>query len=216
MARVNDDNAATPAAPPVPDPSAPLHGLRLRPWRVDDERDLAAVVEGVTDPDFRRWNTPLQPFDDRAGAERFVRRRTEGRAAGTSVGFCITREGDDIPLGHMGMGQIDWTLSRGRVGYWVLPHARGRGVATGALDLLARWAFTELGLHRVELGHAVGHGASCTVAERGGFPYEGTLRGAMFAAGRRDAFRDMHAHARLAADPAPVLPPNPPSDAART
>jgi RimJ/RimL family protein N-acetyltransferase len=215
MGRVNDDNAAAPAAPPIPDPSAPLHGLRLRSWRADDERDLAAVLEGATDPDFRHWNTPLRPIDDRAEAEQYIRRRAEGRAAGISVAFCVTGEGDDIPLGHISLGQIDRALRRGRVGYWVLPRARGRGVATRALDLLSRWAFTELGLHRVELGHAVGNDASCTVAERGGFPYEGTLRGAMFAAGRRDAFRDIHAHARLATDPAPTLPPGPASEAAR-
>lgn len=82
-----------------------------------------------------------------------------------------------------------------------LPEARGHRVATRALVLAARWAFTDLGLHRLELGHALGHHASCRIAERCGFPREGTLRGAMFETGRRDAFRDVHLHARLTTDP---------------
>ena len=91
----------------------------------------------------------------------------------------------------------------------MLPEARGRAVATRALVLAARWAFDGdggLGLHRLELGHAVGHDASCRIAERCGFPYEGTLRGAMFEAGRQDAFRDVHLHGRLATDTEPLMP----------
>ena len=76
--------------------------------------------------------------------------------------------------------------------------------AARAESLAAHWALTDLGLHRLELGHALGHDASCTVAERCGFRYEGTLRGAMFEAGRHDAFRDIHLHARLATDPEPA------------
>ena len=39
---------------------------------------------------------------------------------------------------------------------------------------------TQLGLHRLELGHALGHDASCRIAGTCGFAYEGTLRDAMF------------------------------------
>ena len=191
---------------PAAAPPGPLHGLRLRPWRADDVRDLDAIVDGRNDPEFRRWNTPTHPFADRAGAERFVRAQAVARAEGTGMLFCVCEEGGDAPLGQVGLQRIDRAVRLSRVGYWVLPAARGRGVATRALDLVARWAFTDLGLHRLELGHAVGHEASCTVARRGGFRYEGTLRGSMFAAGRRDAFRDAHLHARLASDPAPTLP----------
>jgi RimJ/RimL family protein N-acetyltransferase len=78
-------------------------------------------------------------------------------------------------------------------------------VATRSLLLVADWAFREAGLHRLELGHALGHETSCRIAERCGFLYEGTLRGAMWEAGRRDAFRDVHRHGRLATDPRPEL-----------
>lgn len=132
-----------------------------------------------------------------------MRRRTEQAAQGTSASYRITDESSDTTLGHVGVNVIDHVFRTARVGYWVLPEARGHGVATRALRLAARWALTDLGLHRLELGHALGHEASCHVAERCGFPYEGTLRGAMFEAGRHDTFRDVHLHARLATDPEP-------------
>jgi RimJ/RimL family protein N-acetyltransferase len=63
------------------------------------------------------------------------------------------------------------------VGYWLAPEARGRGVATGAVQLLVRWAFdVELELVRMELLTLVGNEASGRVALRAGFTREGVLR----------------------------------------
>lgn len=133
-----------------------------------------------------------------------MRRKADEAARGTSASYRITDASSGTTLGHVGVNVIDHVFSNARVGYWVLPEARGRGVATRALRLAAHWALTDLGLHRLELGHALGHDASCRIAEQCGFRYEGTLRGAMFEAGRRDAFRDVHLHGRLATDPEPA------------
>ncbi|MFF1394510.1 GNAT family N-acetyltransferase [Streptomyces sp. NPDC058287] len=181
------------------------HGLLLRGWRAGDEGDAAAVLRGLGDPEFRRWNTPLVPVDDLAAAHAYLRSRQEALASGESVACCVTDESTGEVLGNVALSAITPAFRSARVGYWVLPEARGRRVATRALSLASRLAFGELGLYRIELDHALGHEVSCKVAERGGYRYEGTLRGAMFEAGRRDAFRDMHLHARLATDPEPAV-----------
>ncbi|MFJ9629102.1 GNAT family N-acetyltransferase [Streptomyces sp. NPDC091280] len=177
------------------------HGLRLRPWDPDDDTEVADWLRGVSDPDFQRWNTPLRPVTDLTSARNALRARAEGAEDGVSASFRVVDAADGTTLGHIGINDIDHVVRVARVGYWTLPEARGRHVATRALTLVARWSLTDLGLHRLELGHALGHHASCRIAERCGFPAEGTLRGAMFEAGRRDAFRDVHLHGRLATDP---------------
>ncbi|MEV0484286.1 GNAT family N-acetyltransferase [Streptomyces sp. NPDC050508] len=184
-----------------PFPELNGHGLRLRPWDPDDDTDVTDWLRGVSDPEFRRWNTPLRPITDLTGARNSLRSRAESAEDGVSASFCVTDAADGTTLGHIGVNDIDHTIRVARVGYWTLPEARGRGVTIRALTLAARWALTDLGLHRLELGHALGHDASCHIAERCGFPAEGTLRGAMFEAGRLDAFRDVHLHGRLATDP---------------
>ncbi|KAA0910053.1 GNAT family N-acetyltransferase [Streptomyces apricus] len=190
----------------LPLPEIHGHGLWLRPWDADSEGDVRAWLRGYADPEFQRWNTPLRAMTDLADAQESLRAR--GKAAEEAVGasFCVTDAADGVPLGHIGVNDIDHVMRVARIGYWVLPDARGRGVASRALALASRWAFDELGLHRLELGHALGHEASCRVAERCGFPYEGTLRGAMFESGRTDAFRDVHLHGRLATDAAVPVP----------
>ncbi|MFI8189710.1 GNAT family N-acetyltransferase [Streptomyces sp. NPDC085946] len=191
----------------LPEPHG--HGLRLCSWDAASDADVEAWLRGNRDPEFLRWNTPLRTVTDRPAARESLRARVRSAAEGTSVSFRITDASSGVTLGHIGVNDIKPALRTGRVGYWVLPEARGRGVATRALLLTARWAFEDLGLHRVELDHAVGHAASCRVAERCGFAYEGTLREAIFEAGRHDAFRDAHLHARLATDPEPEPVPEP-------
>ncbi|MFD5075628.1 GNAT family N-acetyltransferase [Streptomyces sp. NPDC058371] len=182
------------------------HGLRLRPWNAESDADARAWLRGLSDPEFQRWNTPLKAVRDIDDARDSLRARAESAADGSGVSFRVTDAGTGATLGHIGVNEIDYVIRVARVGYWVLPEARGQQVATRALLLAARFAFSELGLHRLELGHALGHDVSCRVAERCGFLWEGTLRGAMFEAGRSDVFRDVHLHARLATDPEPATP----------
>ncbi|MCT7354704.1 GNAT family N-acetyltransferase [Streptomyces sp. 15-116A] len=179
------------------------HGLHLLPWDPASHSDVEAWLRGTTDPEFQRWNTPIRPVTDLDGAREVLRGRAERAAEGATAPFRIADAGTGTTLGHIAVNDIRPVLGVARVGYWVFPEARGQGVATRALLLTAHWALAELGLHRLELDHAVGHDASCRIAERCGFRLEGTMRGAIFAAGRHDAFRDAHLHARLATDPEP-------------
>jgi RimJ/RimL family protein N-acetyltransferase len=192
--------------PHHPFPELHGHGLRLTSWDQDSQAQVEEWFRGLTDPDFLRWNTPLKLVRDMDDARESLRSRADRMAQGVDASFRITDEADGTTLGQIGVQAIDRVLSVARVGYWTLPEARGRGVATRALALAGRWALTDLGLNRLELGHALGHEASCRIAERCGFPYEGTLRGAMFDSGRQDTFRDVHLHGRIASDPEPVIP----------
>jgi RimJ/RimL family protein N-acetyltransferase len=70
------------------------------------------------------------------------------------------------------------------VGYFVLPHARRRGVATTIARVLAEHAFS-LGIERVAAYVNVGNTASERVAERGGFKREGVVRSMPKPDGRR-------------------------------
>lgn len=195
---------------PVTVPSAAEitgHGLCLRSWRAGSAQDADAWLRGVTDPEFRRWNTPLRLVETQEQARVAIRSRLQDMARGVCAAFRVTDAGTGTTLGHISVNDIAHASRSARVGYWVLPEARGDRVAQRALALVSTWCFTEVGLHRISLDHALGHEASCLIAERCGYRYEGVLRGVMFEAGRQDAFRDAHLHARLATDPEPDLGP---------
>ncbi|MFY1586612.1 GNAT family N-acetyltransferase [Micromonospora sp. WMMD734] len=62
------------------------------------------------------------------------------------------------------------------IGYSLLPEARGRGLATRAVRLLAGWAFDQVGLARLWAGTAPWNTASQRVLDRAGFHREGVMR----------------------------------------
>ena len=171
-----------------------VDGLRLRPW-VPDDTDV--VLKAFVDPAIRHYAGNL--YDTVADATRFVTTRTTSWAEGTGAAWAVTAADTGTVLGHIGLHEMDAGLRLAMVGYWLLPRARGRGVMTKALDAASAYAFEHLGVHRIELAHAVENEVSCRVAERAGYPYEGTLRQAMrYPVDGR--WSDEHLHARLADD----------------
>ena len=79
-------------------------------------------------------------------------------------------------LGGVGINFINRVHQFANLGYWVRTSAAGRGVATRATMLAARFGFQELGLNRIEIIAAVDNIASQRVAERAGAVREGILR----------------------------------------
>ena len=155
------------------------------------------MVQAFGDPAIRHYAGNL--YDTAADATRFVATRSSSWEDGTGAAWAITSAERGTVLGHVGLHEMDVGLRLAMVGYWLLPRARGRGVITQALAAVSANGFRSLGLHRIELAHAVENDASCRVAERAGYPYEGTLRQAMrYPVDGR--WSDEHLHARLATD----------------
>ncbi|MGV9929343.1 GNAT family N-acetyltransferase [Streptomyces olivaceoviridis] len=176
-------------------PVLPLaDGLELRPWQLTDA-DADALLTAGQDPDISRWN--LFSVADRAEARARIERLHARRRAETGAIWAIAPHGG-AAVGLAGLNAVDLAAGTAEVLYWVLPPARGTGLAVRAARRLSRWALDDLGLHRLALCHSVANPASCRVAEKAGFRYEGTQRSALLHA---DGWHDQHLHARVAGDP---------------
>lgn len=76
------------------------------------------------------------------------------------------------------IGYHYWDVSRGKaeIGYWLAKNFMGKGIMTKAVQALIDYAFKVIGLHRIEIGTAVGNEKSSAIPERLGFTHEGVLR----------------------------------------
>jgi RimJ/RimL family protein N-acetyltransferase len=150
--------------------------LVLRPLTVDDAPALTAAIR--TDPDLDRWTRIPFPYTEDHAREFLA--STEESA------FAILDRTTGELLGGIGARAQEAAIVE--IGYWVKAEARGRGVATRALVLVARFAFAELGAARVQLTTEPDNVGSQRVAEKAGFTREGTLRSLLeFKGRRRDA-----------------------------
>ena len=75
--------------------------------------------------------------------------------------------------GELGLFQLEPLTGQAMIGYDLAPAWRGRGYATRAVRLVARWAFESVGLVRLIAGAAPDNVASQRVLERAGFQREG-------------------------------------------
>jgi RimJ/RimL family protein N-acetyltransferase len=130
-------------------------------------------------------------------AESWIARYVGAWEDGSRAGFAIEdREG--AFLGFAALVSLDLAAKQAEAGYMLTREARGRGVASRALDLVTAWSFDTLGLERIELKINAGNAASERVAERCGYRHEGTLRSVAFKEGRRV---DLGIWSRLRSDP---------------
>lgn len=177
-----------------PQPVLPVSGgdgLLLRPW---ERADAAAFLAAYRDEETRRWHT------HRPSTEAEVREWFDGyrqdweREKGCH--WAVARDSGEA-LGRMALRGLDFDDGVANAAYWVLPAARGAGVASRALAAVSAWALGDIGFHRLELDHSTRNHASCRVATKAGYRLEGTKRDA---AVHDDGRHDMHLHARVRGD----------------
>ena len=147
-------------------------GIRL--IRARDAKTLQQELLGN-----RRWLRPWEAtipggavsFDMRVNIRRLLQQYREGQ----NVPFVMEYEGEVA-------GQLNiWGIARGSlasamIGYWVSERFAGRGITPTAVALATDIAFTEMGLHRMEISLRPENAASLRVVQKLGFRYEGLRR----------------------------------------
>jgi RimJ/RimL family protein N-acetyltransferase len=166
-------------------------GLVLRPWK---PCDAGVFLTAYEDPEINHWHT-RQPSSAEQVLEWFEKYRQDW-AQERGASWAVTRYGD-LVLGRIALGSMNLDDGVAGCAYWVLPQARGAGVASCALTAMSAWALGEAGFHRLSLDHSTRNQASCRVAAKAGFALEGTKRSD---AVHSDGRHDMHLHARIRGD----------------
>jgi RimJ/RimL family protein N-acetyltransferase len=79
-------------------------------------------------------------------------------------------------LGGAGFHSPDWATPKAEMGYFLVPPARGSGVATEVVRLQVHYAFEQMQVSRVWGSCDAGNDASAGVMRRAGLREEGVLR----------------------------------------
>lgn len=176
-------------------------GYEIRALRRGDGAALAAA--------FRRNREHLAPWDpDRpadfytdAGQEAEVGRNLMLAEQGRSHLWLITH--GEVVVGRVMLNNIvRGILQTGTVGYWIDHQHLGRGLATEAVEHVAREA-TRMGLHRLEAGTMPHNAASQAVLRRSGFTEYGTAERFLYLRGE---WRDHVLFQRILSDDPPGNP----------
>ena len=146
--------------------------LVLRPFAAGDAADVARLAG-----DRRVANTTLRiphPYDEGLAAE-WIATHQPRFEAGEQAVFAVTRRAGGELLGAAGL-VIETVFDRAELGYWIGVPFWNMGYCTEACRAVLRYAFADLGLHRVFASHFLRNEASGNVMRKLGMTREGLLR----------------------------------------
>ena len=154
----------------------------LRELRADDasaytrafkeDRDLGRLLGMERDPSEDRVRQRCAQLPERALAGEFVE-------------LVVADPASDELQETVNLHSFAWQHRRCEVGFWLSTAARGRGLGAAAVAAMIEWAFSTLGLLRIEMTTTPDNVAVPALARRLGFTLEGVARKRNVERGRR-------------------------------
>jgi len=159
----------------------PLEGDRVRLRELRDG-DLDELVAWWQDPSVARLQStlPVHPRPASAVAEQF---RLWSGNQGTDAGLVVEHKQEGTLLGHVALFGADAHNRTATFAIIIGPPHQGLGYGAEAIRLMVGYGFTELGLHRVQLGVVGFNQRAITAYEKAGFVEEGRARESLFREG---------------------------------
>lgn len=148
----------------------------LRKYKSEFATLLFEVARSSRGGEFTRWMPWCHENYELAESESFIKKAIEEWQDETQFVFAIFDRETEEFLGGTGLNQPNNIHKFYNLGYWVRVSAQNRGIASTATRLLAKAAFEDLPINRIEILTAVENIPSQKAAEKAGAFREGILR----------------------------------------
>jgi len=147
--------------------------VELRLLEVSHTRPLFQLVDGSR-THLRQWLPWVDDVRSEADTGDFIQAAVRQHEGDDGFQAGIWWEGH--LAGMIGYHAIDWPNRRTSIGYWIGESFQRRGLVTRSCRRLVDYAFSDLGLNRVEIHCATENRRSRAIPERLGFVEEGLIR----------------------------------------
>lgn len=137
--------------------------LLLRAWRIEDAEAMFSYAKGEKVGPRAGW----KPHENVAESESIIRMFIEEDET-----WAIVRKEEDRPIGSVGLHKTKEENVR-ELGYVLSEEYWGRGIMPEAAEAALRFAFEEMNLSKVTVGHFPFNMQSKRVIEKLGFSYTG-------------------------------------------
>lgn len=156
-------------------PTIETENLVLRQITIRDAEALFAFFsdEEVIDLSTKRHKSIEE-------SQAFIRQLQEWYERHENVEWGITHKGDDLLIGTCGFYAFDKGFHRADIGYELRKVSWRQGIMSEALTAILTFAFTEMGLHRIDAVVYEWNKRSQGILRKLGFAHEGTLRQRFF------------------------------------
>jgi RimJ/RimL family protein N-acetyltransferase len=136
--------------------------------------DAPLLVPVLTDPEVTRFMSPPPATVERFAW--FIEWSRREREAGRYLAFALVPHAQAAPVGVLQLRQLEPEFRTAEWGVAMAPQYWGAGLFLDAARLLLDFAFTELGVHRLEARAALANSRSQAAMRKLGAVQEGVLR----------------------------------------
>lgn len=133
--------------------------------------------------------------------ETWVDERTDRWRKRTALEFAAFDNQSDQFIGAGCFHHLEWSVPKGRIGYWVRNSRSGGGLATEIANGLTQYGFEVLSLKRLEIRCAAGNVASSIIPKKLDYEYLTTFENNLV--GNNGELWDIEIYARLSSDGLP-------------
>jgi RimJ/RimL family protein N-acetyltransferase len=149
-----------------------LKGKNIYLKSLDPNGDLSNYFRGINDKELTKYLEAGKKQHTIKDLQDYINRTN---ASEDHILFGIFLNETHEHIGNVTLDNIDVSNRKAEIGIFLWSH-QGKGYATEAVKLLARYAFTSLNLNKLYSGAAVQNHASVALFKRCGFEKEGILK----------------------------------------
>lgn len=146
--------------------------------RVPRPGDGVAINEAVLESldNLRAWMSWAQGEQTVDSSEEALRQAMINFISREAMRLSLYRKSDGLLVGSSGLHNIEWSVPRFEIGYWVRDSLQGQGYITEAVNGITDFTFDTLNAERIEIRCDALNERSAAVARRAGYTLEGCLR----------------------------------------
>lgn len=152
-------------------PTLRTNRLLLRQFQ---DSDLENVFKGLSHPEIIKYYGVS--YQTREATKAQMKFFADLESDGTGIWWAICSADNTVFYGGGGLNNLSKAHKKAEVGFWLLADHRGLGIMTEAMPVICNYAFTELGIHRIE-GIVETENMPCKKAmAKLKFEHEGTMK----------------------------------------
>lgn len=136
--------------------------------------DIENIFKGLSHPDVIRYYGIS--YTSLAATQAQMDWYAQLERTGTGIWWAIVSPGDNLFCGAAGLSSLHAQHKKAELGLWLLPGYWGQGIMPEVIPFICRYAFEQLGLHRIEAQVETENINCKAVMRKLGFTYEGCMR----------------------------------------
>ena len=153
-----------------------MKDIQIRPVETEDYPSLFTVIEKNRERLITYFPKTSQSIKDLETTKKFIKQKVRQGLQKEQFCFVIASESNGEIIGMVMIKNIDWTVPKGELAYFIDKDFEGMGIMSNAVKWVVEFCFEQLEMEKLYIKFNPENAGSKKVAIKNGFEKEGFLK----------------------------------------